>query len=112
MGHRIEEANLDFVPEELAPGFRVVIAGNTRAAIEAHAAKIGRVPAPEAFEKVTWTFFESGATASAADYARAVLAIHRTGRMVGRFFERYDMLHHADPAAPAGEAGRVRHEHR
>jgi amidase/6-aminohexanoate-cyclic-dimer hydrolase len=92
MGHRIEEANLDFVPEELAPGFRTVIAGNTRAAIEAHAAKIGRVPAPGAFEKVTWTFFESGATANAADYARAVLAIHRTGRMVGRFFERYDML--------------------
>ena len=51
MGHRIEEANLDFVPEELAPGFRMVIAGNTRAAIEAHAAKIGRVPAPGAFEK-------------------------------------------------------------
>jgi len=92
MGHRIEETNLDFVPAELAPGFRLVIAGNMRAAIEAHAAKIGRVPVPAEFEKVTWMFFESGATANAADYARAVLAIHRTGRMVGRFFEGYDLL--------------------
>jgi amidase len=92
MGHRVDEATLDFVPEELAPGFRLVIAGNTRAAIEAYAAKIGREPTPQAFEKVTWMFFELGATASAADYARGVLAIHRTGRMVARFFERYDML--------------------
>ena len=36
--------------------------------------------------------FESGVQASAADYARAVLAIHRTGRMVAGFFERYDVL--------------------
>jgi Asp-tRNA(Asn)/Glu-tRNA(Gln) amidotransferase A subunit family amidase len=92
MGHRIEEVILDFVPEEFAPGFRMIISGNTRVAIETYAAKIGRQPTPAEFEKVTWGYYDFGAKSSAADYARAVLAIHRTGRMVGRFFERYDLL--------------------
>jgi Asp-tRNA(Asn)/Glu-tRNA(Gln) amidotransferase A subunit family amidase len=92
MGHRIEQTDLDFVPEELGPGFRMVIAGNTRAAIDLHAAKTGNRPEPEKFEKVTWALFEAGARSSAAEYARAVLAVHRTGRMVGRFFERHDVL--------------------
>ena len=92
MGHRIEQANLDFVPEELGPGFRTVIAGNTRVAIDLYAAKTGARPGPGEFEKLTWAFFEAGAKASAAEYANAVLAVHRTGRMVGHFFERYDLL--------------------
>lgn len=92
MGHRIEEVRLDFVPEELGPAFRLVIAGNQRVAIETYAARVGREPTTEAFEKITWMFFESGAKASAADYARAVQVLHRTGRLVARFFERFDLL--------------------
>jgi Asp-tRNA(Asn)/Glu-tRNA(Gln) amidotransferase A subunit family amidase len=92
MGHRIEQTTLDFVPEELGPGFRMVIAGNTRVAIDLYAAKTGTRPGPGEFEKVTWSFFEAGAKASAAEYANAVLAVHRTGRMVGHFFERHDLL--------------------
>jgi amidase len=92
LGHRIEEAKLDFVPDELGPGFRTVIAGNTRVAIENYAEKVGRQPSAEVFEKITWLLYESGATASAADYARAVQTVHRTGRMVAQFFERYDLL--------------------
>jgi Asp-tRNA(Asn)/Glu-tRNA(Gln) amidotransferase A subunit family amidase len=92
LGHRVEGAKLDFVPEELGPAFRALIAANTRVAIENYAAKVGRQPSPKAFEKITWLLFESGATASAADYARAVQVLHRTGRMVARFFERYDLL--------------------
>jgi len=92
MGHRVEEAKLDFVPEELGPAFRTVIGGNTRVAIESYAAKAGRPPSAEHFEKITWLMYESGETATAADYARAVQVLHRTGRMVARFFERYDLL--------------------
>jgi amidase len=92
VGHRLEEVKLDFVPEELRIAFQTVIAGNTRVAIESYAAKLGRQPSPEAFERITWLLFESGATASAADYARAVQVLHRTGRMVARFFEHYDLL--------------------
>jgi amidase len=92
MGHRIEHTKLDFVPLELGPAFRQVIAGNQRVAIETYAARIAREPTPDQFEKITWMFFESGARGSAADYARAVQVLHRTGRMVAHFFERYDLL--------------------
>ncbi|HTT38065.1 MAG TPA: amidase [Burkholderiales bacterium] len=92
LGHRLEEVTLDFVPTELGPAFRTVIGGNTRAAIETHAAKVARAPGPHEFERVTWMYYEAGAKASAADYARAVQVIHRTGRLMGQFFERYDLL--------------------
>jgi len=36
--------------------------------------------------------YELGSTATAAQYARAVQTIHRMGRMVAQFFERYDLL--------------------
>src|SRR6185295_8975906 len=62
MGHRIEEAKLDFVPAEFGPSFRLVIGANVRAGIEAYAQQAGRKPVPEEFEKVTWMFFESGAS--------------------------------------------------
>jgi amidase len=92
LGHRIEEARLDFVPDELGLGFRTIIAGNTRIAVENYAAKLGRRPSAEAFEKITWLMYESGVAATAADYARAVQTLHHTGRMVAQFFERYDLL--------------------
>jgi amidase len=92
MGHRLEEAKMDFVPDELGFAFRTVIGGNTRVAIESYAAKLGRPPSAEAFEKITWLMYESGAMASAADYARAVQVLHRIGRLVARFFEHYDLL--------------------
>jgi Asp-tRNA(Asn)/Glu-tRNA(Gln) amidotransferase A subunit family amidase len=80
------------MPEEFGAAFRVVIAGNVRAAVEAHAVKIGRQPQTGDLEGVTAAMFEAGAKASAADYARAVLTIHRTGRVVARWFESFDVL--------------------
>ena len=60
--------------------------------IEAYAQKIGRSPGPDELEKITWLFFEAGAQSSAADYARAVVAVHRTGRQVAKLFESFDLI--------------------
>jgi Asp-tRNA(Asn)/Glu-tRNA(Gln) amidotransferase A subunit family amidase len=92
LGHRVEETSLASVEEGFGPAFRVIVAGNQRAAIETHATKIGRQPASNDLEKVTWLFFEAGAKASAADYARAVGVVHRTGRQVAKLFERFDLV--------------------
>ncbi|MCW5620687.1 MAG: amidase [Burkholderiales bacterium] len=92
LGHRVEEVDLGVVQEGFGPAFRIIIAGNVRAAIEAHAARIGRQPSPEDLERVTWAMFEAGGRASAADYARAVLAVHRSGRQYAQLFERFDLL--------------------
>jgi amidase/6-aminohexanoate-cyclic-dimer hydrolase len=92
LGHRVEEIQLTGIPEEFGAGFRVVIGGNTRTAIELYAAKVGRQPQEADFEKITWLLMEGGMKASAADYARAVLMLHRTGRAVARWFEQYDVI--------------------
>jgi len=92
MGHHLQEAAADFVPPELGPAFRLVIAANTRAAIENYAAAQARQPTSDEFERITWRFYEAGAQATAAEYARAVTVLHRCGRLAGRFFQRYDLL--------------------
>ncbi len=92
LGHHVEEAALAAVEEGFGPAFRVIVAGNQRAFIEAYAQKIGRQPGTDDLEKVTRLFFEAGASSSAADYARAVGAVHRTGRQFARLFETLDLL--------------------
>jgi amidase/6-aminohexanoate-cyclic-dimer hydrolase len=92
LGCRVEETSLASIEEGFGPAFRIIVAGNIRAGIELQAAKVGRQPAAADFEKITWLFFASGAKASAADYARAVTTLHRTGRQVARLFQAYDLL--------------------
>ena len=92
LGHRVEDASLASVEQGFGPAFRVIIAANVRAAIEFHAARTGRQPGPDDLEKVTWAMFEAGARASAADYARAIVAVHRTGRQLAGMFQTHDLL--------------------
>src|SRR3954447_14117578 len=91
-GHHLEEVALDFVPAELGPAFRLVIAANSRMAIENYAVTHKRQPTADQFERATWMFYEAGAQATAVEYARAVAVLHRTGRQVAAFFERCDLL--------------------
>jgi Asp-tRNA(Asn)/Glu-tRNA(Gln) amidotransferase A subunit family amidase len=92
LGHRVDEISLSSVEQGFGPAFRVIIAGNIRTAIELHAARTGRQPAPDDLEKVTWAMFEAGGRASAADYARAVVAIHRVGRQFAALFQVHDLV--------------------
>ncbi len=92
LGHLVEPTKLAAIEEGFGPAFRVIIAGNQRMVIEAYAQKIGRSPGPDELEKITRLFFESGAQSSAADYARAVVAVHRTGRQVAKLFETFDLI--------------------
>jgi len=91
-GHHLQEVTLDFVPVELGPAFRLVIAANSRMAIENYALTHKRQPTADQFERATWMFYEAGAQSSAVDYARAVAVLHRTGRQVAAFFQRCDLL--------------------
>src|SRR5213078_3201260 len=43
-------------------------------------------------ERITWQRVQLGRGFSAADYARAIHTVHRTGRVVARFLEHYDIL--------------------
>lgn len=92
LGHHVEEASPAIDAEALAQASRIIISAHTRATLEARGDALGRPPKPDDVEPVTWAMAEFGRAASAGAYARAIVTIHRTGRVVGRFFEQYDIL--------------------
>jgi len=92
LGHSVAEAS-PFIDEELHnKARRVVIGANTRTTLEARGKALGREPRPDDVETFTWAAAESGRELTASDYAGAIRVLHQVGRVVGRFFTRYDVL--------------------
>jgi amidase/6-aminohexanoate-cyclic-dimer hydrolase len=92
LGHAVEEARPQYDSRALLHAVRIVIAANVRAALEARAAALGRTLAETDVERQTWGRIAEGASFSAAEYARSIGVMHRTGRAVARFFETWDVL--------------------
>ena len=92
LGHHIEEASPVIDEEVHNRARRIVIGANTRATFEARGKALGRQPRAEDVETFAWATAESGREATASDYAAAIRVLHQVGRVVGRFFTRYDLL--------------------
>lgn len=92
LGHHVAEASPVVDAGALGAATLVIIGANLRAALEARAAALGRALEPGDVERITWIRAMDGHTARAADYARAIGVMHRTGRLVAPFFERFDAL--------------------
>jgi amidase len=92
LGHYVEEASPEVDAGALGAATLVVIGANLRASLEARAAALGRELAEDDVERITWLRAMDGHTARAADYARAIGVMHRTGRQVAPFFQRFDVL--------------------
>jgi amidase len=92
LGHHVEEASPVVDAGSLGAATLVVIGANLRAALEARATALGRELAEDDVERITWLRAMDGHTARAADYARAIGIMHRTGRVVAPFFTRFDVL--------------------
>jgi Asp-tRNA(Asn)/Glu-tRNA(Gln) amidotransferase A subunit family amidase len=92
LGHDVEEARPEWDERARTKAAAVVIAANTRADLDERAEELGRAIGPDDVEPLAWPTAEGGRKATAADLARAVQALQRTGRAVGRFFTRYDVL--------------------
>ena len=92
LGHHVEEASPAIDAGALGAATRVIVGANVRAQIEARAAALGRELRQDDVERETWNRGMDGHTMRAADYARSLLVVHRTGRAVARFFTSYDVL--------------------
>jgi Asp-tRNA(Asn)/Glu-tRNA(Gln) amidotransferase A subunit family amidase len=90
LGHQVEEAAPDYDPAACGEALGTIMAANTWTNIQIRAN--GRVPGPDDLEPVTRQAAEHGQQISAHDYIRAVQTFHRTGRQLGAFFERHDVL--------------------
>lgn len=90
LGHQVEEDAPDYDAMAAGEALGTVMAANTWTNIQIRAN--GRVPGPDDLEPVTREAAEHGRQISAHDYIRAVQAFHRTGRQLGAFFERHDIV--------------------
>lgn len=90
LGHDVEQAEPDLDGTAMGAAFGTVMAANTFTNIQLRAN--GRVPGPGDLEPATRLSAERGGRISADSYIRAVQTFHRTGRQLGAFFERYDIL--------------------
>jgi amidase len=90
LDHQVEEASPDPDPAASGEALGTIMAANTWTNIQIRAN--GRVPGPDDLEPVTRQAAEHGRQISAHDYIRAVQTFHRTGRQLGAFFERHDVL--------------------
>ena len=106
LGHAVEEATPDYDMAASGAALGTIMAANTWTNIQVRAN--GRVPGPDDLEPVTWQTAEHGRTISAHDYIRAVQTFHRTGRQLGAFFERYDVLLSPTIGRPTLPLGAVR----
>ena len=106
MGHRVEEVSPDYDAAALGSAFGTVMCANTWTNIQVRAAS--RVPGPDDLEPVTRFYSERGRQVSAHDYIRAVQTFHRTGRQVGAFFQKHDVLLSPTVARTSLPLGEVR----
>ena len=90
LGHHVEEASPSYDAAAAGEALGTIMSANTWTNIQLRAN--GRVPGPDDLEPVTRATAEHGRTIGAHDYIRAVQTFHRTGRQLGAFFERYDVL--------------------
>ena len=77
---------------ELREAQRIIVISNVRATLDARTKATGKSWSEENVERMTYLSAQGAESVSGADYARSVQAVHRAGRQVGRFFEKYDLL--------------------
>jgi amidase/6-aminohexanoate-cyclic-dimer hydrolase len=92
LGHQVEEAKPEIDMEALALALRVIVGANVRNVLNLRGTARGRAISEDDVERVTWLRARDADGFTAADYARSLLVMHRTGRAVARFFTGYDVL--------------------
>ncbi|HKA14277.1 MAG TPA: amidase [Myxococcota bacterium] len=107
LGHDVAEAELLVDRELLARSSGTIIGASLRATLLERAAELGRDVTADDVEPLNWLIAEQIKQTTAADYAAALRGIHRLGREVSRFLERYDVLVTPTMATPPLPLGRL-----
>ena len=92
LGHHVTEARPQIDVEALNEAQLIIVSANVRNTLDLRGRARGRPITPDDVERLTWRRAQEALTLTAADYARAILMVHRTGRAVARFFSGYDIL--------------------
>ena len=107
LGHEVEEAELSVDRELLAGATGVIISANLRATLLERGEQLGRAYTADDLEPLTFLMAEGAKSREAADYARAIRAIHAIGRRVSAFLEDFDALLTPTMGTPPLPLGRL-----
>ena len=108
LGHQVEEATPTIDVEGSLQALRVIIGANLAAGIGYRLKAMGRKDLRQGdVENITQLWAAEGRRFSGADYAAAILGVHRLGRQYGEFFRRYDILLSPIVAAPPTPLGEI-----
>jgi amidase len=107
LGYRVDEAHPAALDEpEHVLTYVNIVSANTARAIEAWGQKVGRPPAHDELEPLTWALVERGREASATDLLATIEAVHSFGRRLAAWWtDGFDLLLTPTQAAPPPEVG-------
>jgi amidase len=106
LGHILEERAPTTNFADIANAVRATLAASVRASVDGRAMTLGRRPSEDDLESVTWAIYQGAERLRADDYVKALAVIHRSGRDLASFFERFDLVLTptlAWPPVPLGE---------
>jgi amidase len=92
LGHHVVEDAPRVDRERFNRSFLTMVCGELRADLEEGKALVGREAGPGDVEHTTWAINLLGGQLSAGDFVIAERYLRRSGRIVGEFFEKYDIL--------------------
>jgi len=107
LGHTIVEALPTYSLENIVQAARTIWSSSLAAAIESRCASLGRSPGPELVEPLTWQFYLIGRGIQAKEYVRAIDTVHREGRALAKFLQKYDLLLTPTLALPPLQLGAI-----
>ena len=92
LGHSVERAAPKVDSEALAEAIGIIISANVTVALDQRAASLGSSVTPDVVENITYRMYENGKQFSSDQYAKATLANHQAGRILGDFMEKFDLI--------------------
>lgn len=91
LGHSVEEAAPAVQDDETGQARLTNFVAAFACKIQEGALSVGKTPAPDELETLTWAVYDMGRKVSAVASLHAVTILHRLSREIGRFFEKYDV---------------------
>lgn len=107
LGHEVTEDSPEWDRPTVGAAFRMLIAANTQAGIDEYAEQIGRRPKDDELENVIRVLGGESYDSTSVDLVRATWAIHRAGRAVAPFFQKYDVWLTPTVATPPPPLGLI-----
>ena len=92
LGHHIESGELSFDAEVMRRSISVIHAVDNAGTFTWLTHELGRRPAPEELDPVTWDMLTEGLALSAVDHVSAVDDLHAQTRLAARAFASADVL--------------------